>query len=73
MKKTHLCYKGTLEFELCTICNSKDTEMLLKECFLQLNERKDFDGAVGAVKFDKIHLCNQGCLDIEDVEDDEEY
>lgn len=71
MNKTHLCYTGTLEFELCTTCNSKDTEALLKESLLQLNERKDFDIAIGSVKFDRISLCNQDCLDIE--EDDEEY
>ena len=71
INKTHLCYTGTLEFELCTTCNSKDVETLLKQCFSQLNERKDFDGAVGPVTFDRISLCNQDCLDNE--EDDEEY
>ena len=68
----HLRYLGSIKFDICTEFNSDDLEEKLNNILVELSERKDFNGFVCGVKFDKISLCDDGCLE-KDKEEDEEY
>ena len=68
----HLCFEGTIEFEICTTVNSNDIKTLLKNVLDELNKRDDFDGAVGEINLDKVYLCKRNdCL--ESGKNNEEY
>ena len=68
----HLCFEGTIEFEICTTVNSNDLKTLLKSVFDELNKIDDFDGAVGEINLDKVYLCKRNdCL--ESDKNNEEY
>jgi hypothetical protein len=68
----HLCFEGTIEFEICTTVNSNDLKTFLKSVLDELNNRDDFDGAVGEINLDKVYLCKRNdCL--ESDKDNEEY
>lgn len=62
----HLCFEGTIEFEICTTVNSNDLKTLLKSVLDELNNRDDFDGAVGEINLDKVYLCTRNdCLEVD--------
>lgn len=67
----HIRYEGSLKFDICTKLNSTDLETNLNTILDDLNKRNDFDGDLWDIKFNKIRLCEDDCLDDEQEQDED--
>ena len=67
-KKAHLNYRGTLEFNICTVYDSEVVKQDLAGLINKLNEDKNYDGDIDNIKINKVSLCEMDCLSVKEDE-----